>query len=57
MYLDCILAASTGSSLDQGVAGVDDAADPVGVSVKLRLKRLMLLMLTLTETGRNTERM
>lgn len=58
MYLDCILTASTSSSLDQGVAGINDSTDSVCVGMKLSLKCLMFLMLTLTahkEAGRNMD--
>lgn len=47
MHLDCILAAGTGSSLDQGVACVNDSTNSVCIGVQLGLKRLMFLMLTL----------
>lgn len=46
-YLDGILAASTGSSSDESVAGVDHAADTVGVGVELGLEGLVLLVLAL----------
>lgn len=46
-YLDRILTASASSSLDESVAGVDHAADTVGVGVKLSLEGLVLLVLAL----------
>lgn len=46
-HLDRILAPSAGTPLDEGVAGVDYATDPVGVGVQLSLKGLVLLVLTL----------
>ena len=58
IYLDCILAASTGSSLDQGVTGINDPTDSVCVGVQLGLERLMLLVFTLTaqtEAGGNKD--
>lgn len=48
-HLDGILAASAGSSLDQGVTRVDDPTDPVCVSMQLRFEGLVLLMLALTQ--------
>lgn len=55
LYLDCIFAASTGSSLDQGVARVDDSTDSVRVGMQLRLKGLMFLMLALTQMQEEPE--
>lgn len=46
-YLDSILTASTSSSLDESVAGIDHTADTVGVGVKLSLEGLVLLVLAL----------
>ena len=46
-HLDGVLTAGAGSSLDQSVSRVDDAADPVCVGVQLGLERLMFLMFTL----------
>lgn len=57
IYLDSILAASTGSPLDQGIAGIDDSTDSVCIGVQLGLKCLMFLMLTLTrQKGRGGQR-
>lgn len=46
-YLDGLLAAGAGPALDEGVARVDDAADPVGIGVQLGLEGLVLLVLAL----------
>lgn len=54
-YLDGVLTAGAGSSLDQGVPGVDDATDPVGVGVQLGLKGLMFLMFTLRQNKRHED--
>lgn len=46
-YLDGVFTASTGPALNEGVAHVDDAADPVGIGVQLSLEGLVLLVLAL----------
>ena len=46
-YLDGILAAGTGPAVNEGVAHVDDPADPVRIGVQFCLEGLVLLMLAL----------
>lgn len=46
-YLDGILAAGTGPAVNEGVAHVDDPADPVCIGVQFCLEGLVLLMLAL----------
>lgn len=46
-YLNGILAAGTGTSLDECVTSIYDPSDSVSVGMELRLKCLMLLMFTL----------
>lgn len=46
-YLHSILAAGTGPSLNQGVARVNDATDPVSIGMQLCFEGLVLLVLAL----------
>jgi hypothetical protein len=46
-YLDSVLTAGTGSTLNEGVAHVDDSTDSVGIGMQLCLKGLVLLVFAL----------
>lgn len=56
MYLNCVLTAGAGPSLDEGVSCVDDPTDAFCVGVQLRLEGLVLLVLTLSSGRGRGER-
>lgn len=53
-YLHGLFAAGTGTTVDEGIPDVNDAADSVRVGVQLGFEGLVLLMLTLKVAEQQT---